>query len=80
VSAEFEHPHPDHPHPVSIFVNRRKIELPNHHATGLEIKEKADVPATFKLFDPRGDEVSNDEKIRLHENEHFTAISGQDVS
>jgi hypothetical protein len=38
------------------------------------------VPETFKLFDPPGDEVANEERIELHEHERFTAISGQDVS
>ena len=80
MSAASEHIHEGHHHPVTIFVNRREIEFPEHYATGLEIKEKADVPATFKLFTPNGDEVANDERVHLREHERFTAISGQDVS
>lgn len=72
--------HPDRPHPVTISVNRRKVEMPDNHATGLEIKGAADVPETFKLFDHHGDEVANDQDIKIHNNEKFTAISGQDVS
>jgi len=80
VSTESPHHHRDHHHPVVIFVNRREIEFAESHATGFEIKHRADVPETFKLFDPPGDEVANEERIELHEHERFTAISGQDVS
>lgn len=73
-------PQTDHPHPVTILVNRRGVQLPDDEATGLQIKEAAGVPTTFKLFDPQGEEVGNDALIRLHEHERFTAISGQDVS
>lgn len=71
---------PNHRHPVTILVNRRDVRLPDNQATGLEIKEAADVPTTFKLFDPRGDEIQNEQQIEVHERERFTAISGQDVS
>jgi hypothetical protein len=80
VSPESTHHRPDHQHPVVIFVNRREIGFPERHATGLEIKERAEVPMTFKLFDPRGDEVANEQRVELREHERFTAISGQDVS
>lgn len=71
----------DHdPHPVSITVNNREVTVPDRDVTGGQIKEAADVPATFKLFGPHGDEVANDERVRVHEHERFTAISGQDVS
>lgn len=73
-------PQPDHPHPVTIFVNRREVNLPDDEATGLQIKEAAKVPSTFKLFDPQGNEIANDTSVRLHEHERLTAISGQDVS
>lgn len=71
---------PDRPHPVTIIVNRREVEMPDNHATGREIKAAADVPETFKLFDPHGDEVANDQRIKIHNKQKFTAISGQDVS
>lgn len=80
MSAAPEKDHRDNPHPVKISVNRRDVDLPDNHATGHAIKQAADVPDTFKLFDPQGDEVSNDQDIRVHEHERFTAISGQDVS
>jgi hypothetical protein len=75
-----ENAHPHHPQPVTILVNRRDVQLPDDHATGLQIKEAADVPTMFKLFDPHGDEIHNDQEVRVHEHERFTAISGQDVS
>ena len=67
-------------HPVTILVNRRDVTMPNDDVTGAEIKDAAKVPAAFKLFDPKGAEVANDERIHVHEHEKFTAISGQDVS
>ncbi len=74
--------HDDHPkdHSVTVLVNRRDVVLPDVHVTGLQIKQAVKVPETFKLFDPHGDEVTNDKTIRVHANERFTAISGQDVS
>lgn len=68
------------PHPVTIKVNNRDVTVPDRDVTGGHIKDAADVPPTFKLFGPHGDEVGNDEHIRVHEHERFTAISGQDVS
>jgi multiubiquitin len=85
-------PEPDHPirpdhhepardrHPVTILVNRRDVHLPHHEVTGKQIKHAAAVPETFKLFGPHGKEVGNDELVRIHDRERFTAISGQDVS
>ena len=69
-----------HQHPVTVLVNRRDVHLPDDHVTGLQIKQAADVPDTFKLFDPGGDEIGNDVTVHVHEKERFTAISGQDVS
>jgi hypothetical protein len=76
------HGHDDHPknHPVTIQVNRRDVIVPDDDVTGSQIKGAAQVPDTFKLFDPKGNEVANDTTIHVHANERFTAISGQDVS
>jgi hypothetical protein len=73
-----QHRHPEH-RSVVILVNNRDVEVPED-VTGLQIKQAADVPVTFKLFDPRGDEIPNDKRIHVHKGERFTAISGQDVS
>lgn len=76
-SAKTEKPKPK---VVTITVNNREVELPEKDATGLEIKNAAGIPSDFHLYDPHGKEVGNDEKIKIHNNERFTAISGQDVS
>lgn len=67
-------------HPVTVKVNNRDVVLPSAEDTGAEIKHAAGVPETFKLFGPDGAEISNDQRVRVHEHERFTAISGQDVS
>ena len=72
--------HHEHDHPVTIKVNNRDVVLPSAEDTGAEIKQAAGVPETFKLFGPDGAEIANDQRVRVHEHERFTAISGQDVS
>jgi hypothetical protein len=74
------HRHDEHDHAVTVLVNRRDVTLPDDHVTGLQIKEAAQVPVSFKLFDPHGDEVADEQRIHIHNKERFTAISGQDVS
>jgi hypothetical protein len=68
------------PKPVVIFVNNREVTLRDDHATGIEIKAAANVPASFQLFDAKGREVDDNKRIRVHKGDRFTAISGQDVS
>lgn len=73
----------DRPRPVTIFVNNNEVEIPDKNTTGQEIKERAGVPLDFTLYRKRGDkldEIENDEAIKVHEHEHFIAVSGQDVS
>lgn len=69
-----------HPKPVVIFVNRREVEVPGAHATGLQVKQAAGVPDEFQLFGPKGEPIADDQAVRVHKGEKFTAISGQDVS
>ncbi len=71
---------PQHRHPVEIIVNKRKVTVLGHEVTGLEIKQAADVPATFKLYNAHGKEVANDHRVHVAHDQRFTAISGQDVS
>jgi len=66
--------------PIVILVNRREVEIPDRDTTGAEIKAAAEVPPDFKLFDPQGNEISDDSPVHVHPHERFTAISGQDVS
>lgn len=68
---------------VTIFVNNNPVELPDRETTGQEIKEKAGVPLDFTLYRKHGsslDEVKNETILKVHEREHFVAVSGQDVS
>ena len=67
-------------HPVTIRVNNRDVVVPRQEVTGAEIKHAAGVPETFKLFGPEGEPIADDERVTVHEQERFTAISGQDVS
>lgn len=74
---------PDKPgkeHQVTILVNNRPIVLHDDKVTGAEIKAAAGVPPDFKLYDPAGHEIGNEERIKIKDGQRFTAISGQDVS
>jgi hypothetical protein len=69
--------------PVRILVNNREVTLPDRDVTGAQIKEAAGVPLDFKLYRHHGDQlelVDNEERIRIHAKQKFTAVSGQDVS
>lgn len=68
------------PKTILIFVNNREVELHDKEVTGAEIKRAASIPAEFKLYDAKGDEVQNYETVKVHPKERFTSISGQDVS
>jgi Multiubiquitin len=65
---------------VEILVNNRAVEVPGHEVTGAQIKQAAGVPDDFKLFGPDGEEIADNETIKVKHHERFTAISGQDVS
>ncbi len=65
---------------ITITVNNREVEVPGKEVTGLEIKTAAGIPSHFHLYGPDGDEISNDEPVKVHNKQRFTAISGQDVS
>jgi Multiubiquitin len=67
-------------HTITILVNNRPVVLHHKGVTGEKIKHAAGVPANFKLFDPAGREIGDEEHIEISEGERFTAISGQDVS
>ena len=65
---------------IEIFVNNSPVTLPDRKVTGAEIKEAAQLPLDFTLYDPKGAAVGNGDEIKIHKNERFIAISGQDVS
>jgi hypothetical protein len=66
--------------PVTIRVNNKPVEVPAVHVTGRQIKQAAAVPDEFQLFGPHDEPVGDEETVRVHKNEKFTAISGQEVS
>lgn len=68
------------PKTITIFVNNRPVEIEDKRVTGAEIKAAAEIPLEFKLYNAKGEEIANDEEIKIHQKEKFTAISGQDVS
>jgi hypothetical protein len=72
---------PDKPkNDVTILVNNRPVALVDDRVTGNEIKAAAELPSEFKVYDDKGREISDDERIKVKEGDRFTAISGQDVS
>ncbi len=73
-------PKPGKDHQITILVNNRPVVMTDDKVTGGEIKKAAGVPSDFKLFDPSGREIDNEERIKIKDGERFTAISGQDVS
>jgi hypothetical protein len=74
---------PPKPKAVTIVVNNRDVEMPDRDATGAQIKLQAGIPADFMLYREHGgglEPVADDDAMKLHENERFRAVSGQDVS
>jgi hypothetical protein len=68
---------------VTIFVNNRPVTLPDREVTGAEIEAEAGVPPDFVLYEEKGGQlvqIAPDEQIKIHPNEKFRAVSGQDVS
>ncbi len=71
------------PKGVTILVNKKEVRLRSKETTGREIKSAAGIPEDFVLYRHHGDDlvtVANDEQIKVHDHEKFTAVSGQDVS
>jgi hypothetical protein len=68
------------PKTINVYVNNNEVTLSDRDETAAEIKQAAGLPLEFTLYDPKGRSVPNDEEIRVHPNERFIAISGQDVS
>lgn len=73
---------------VHIFVelnknDKRKIEFDTDHVTGLQIKEKADVPTDYDLARRRGQKlelVTNDQTVEIKDGEHFVALPPGTIS
>lgn len=64
-------------HEITIYVNNNPFKTPEKEPTGSQIKALAGVPPDYELFRVEGGKsvpVGNDERVKLHENEHFRAI------
>jgi Multiubiquitin len=79
-----------HPHPVTVKVNRKKVELKSHRSTGLEIKEAAiaqgvEIQLDFQLTEEAHDGhpariIADDAVITVTHHSKFTANDGDDNS
>jgi hypothetical protein len=64
-------------HEITIFVNNQPVKTTQHELIGAQIKALGSVPPEYELFRVEGQNsipVGNDERVHLHENEHFRAI------
>lgn len=86
---EFEDAHMKEPHEVTIVVNGSPVVLPQGKYTGRQIKEAAiaqgvpDIAPNFVLSVQRGnhyDVVGDDDRIQIHPNLDFVAVTGDDNS
>jgi hypothetical protein len=69
--------------PITILVNDKPVTFDTRTVTGLQIKNKAGVPASSILYELRGTNkvpIGDNEQIEIHENEKFLAVPGGTVS
>lgn len=71
------------PHPIHIFINRRRVETLERRFTGAQILALADYGTDYELYrlkgegDPTGGElIGHDEITELKNGLHFRAIPG----
>ncbi len=77
------------PHAVTVTVNGQPVVLPDHEATGLEIKRASiaqglPIDEGFQLSVRRGngryDVVADDESVHVHPHQEFLAVPPDDNS
>ncbi len=75
--------------PLDIVVNERRVEVPTHQVTGLQIKEAAvaqglPIQVDFVLSEELGERrtrvIGNAEVVHVHEGSRFLAIPPDDNS
>jgi Multiubiquitin len=69
--------------PVTVIINGAKFVFMTDDVTGRQIKEKAGIPQDYSLYlrHPGDNEpISNDERVELHEGEHFFSRPPSNVS
>jgi hypothetical protein len=85
-----QQPHPEpHPHIIHIVVEvdgkNKAVSLDHSPATGREIREKAGAPSTDDLTrlvhgKPSGGNIGLDDKVEIHDGDHFVALPTGTVS
>ena len=68
---------------IKIFVNDKPVYFATRNVTGLQIKEKANVPAESILYRLSGHDripIGDNEQIEIHEDERFLDVPGGNVS
>ena len=79
---------PDQSRPVTIIVNNKTVNLPDHKTTGRGIKEAAiaqsvAIQLTFQLFRITGSSqhpVPDAEELTAHDQQQFRAVAADDNS
>ena len=85
-----QHPHP-HPHPQQIHIvvevdgKNKPVTFDQSPVTGRQIRENAGAPLTDDLTrlihgKPSGANIGLDDKVEIHEGEHFIALPAGTVS
>jgi Multiubiquitin len=69
---------PEHEtHVITIYVNNQPFKTAERELTGTQIKSLSGIPPEYELFRVEGQNsipVGNDQRVHLHEKEHFRAI------
>jgi len=66
-----------HTNLVRIFMNDKPFELPAGQYTGLELKQKTNVPTSDLLYRIEGTtrhEIGDNQRLEIHNDEHFVAV------
>lgn len=61
----------------TIFVNNNSFETGEHELTGAAIKQLAQAPADYELFEVQGNHtvpIGNEQSVHIHNQQHFRAI------
>lgn len=64
-------------HEITFFVNNKPIETTQDELSGAAIKQLAEVPADYQLFEIRGQEsvpVGDSQLVKIHQDLKFRAI------
>ena len=69
--------------PVTVIINDTRVTFPTDDVTGRRIKEAGGIPLNYSLYlRHHGDNepISNDERVELHEGDHFFSRPPSNVS